>query len=1146
MNNVKGKYIDNNSSHLVIVFQSTIGLDLTRFNPQDKEYISYVNTAHKRYMWMKTLNQKNDIDFLYIQDNFNMSYGWYLKDNKESVITKVTSFIKKYIKKRHQKVTAFGSSKGGFAALLYGVMLPEITDIVSIVPQIKVKEYLDTIPMYNVLSEYFVEEDNNILFEVAPDETTFTNIKIVTGIYEHPKVLEAFNTYYEYLKNFSNIQVQVVFDMLAYGHNRIAENSQGDILSYIFDDNTQKYPVRIKNIDKDWQRKDYFVKNKNFNFATFTLADIETWNENDELISIEIKDFASPAVIKSILGNAKIYPDCQLKKFDERVLEIEFQGNVFQQSLADWTLLPEKNGVLYQVLLNGLDVFAAALQNNILKDADNFFELKTIFMHYIRSKQKTNYEYYDQAIGSRLLNLSLFFYWNKAKMNLVEQKTFLERIYSDLEKVNMPQYYTNYGNHGVIQAIGQLVAGYVVTERKEYQIGKEKLEKHFQSQFSATGLHNENSAGYQKSIYNIFAGLNKSLKNPYWKEVLKEVLEFSDVETSILTRGDTLYTNKKNVFNKIIERLEDGVVLYNNATYSSGFINGSRSYIHKHKDDLSFNFVYKDFEWFIDPGMVNYNYADPIGVFPTMPIAHNILTIENQYPLWHDNEICHTLKLDKIGENEYVGYNYSYKNAALVRKIKYYDTCLVITDMGIAKNAEVFISNFHLHPELQITNGNALEYILDNKDEEIYLYTKNNLAGYQVLETGSIKQDNVNIKTKLVQFSQKTNKYTNQFIISTERLALEQQQKFFFENETKSSYQVLDIPVFEYKLHAENNKLIVHIDSNIQNDYLVKVFLYQDSKLIERQEVNNNTQAEFVLDRDKKYCLTIRVFLDGETQEVAFGYTKTIDLNHIGEQNYEQMPLKKPDNVDDLVEADKIPLFILGSCVTRDAFEIAPNHSYKIEGYYARTSLFSTFSNHLKEVPTREDIGIEGNFRATQARKEFTKEARYYLATAPVRYILIDLLDERFGLYKFRDSFISNSNELQEAKYYQKYKEEFVNLDKESLSKAKIIEIFYEYLKRYDRDNIIILHKVYCSNQYIDDNGEVHTFEQRVVDENNRINDMLNQFYYYMEMTFPNLKTIQIQDIAYAGHKWGLTPFHYTNKYYEKFIEKLNDIIYER
>ncbi|MFT3658936.1 hypothetical protein [Staphylococcus ureilyticus] len=142
---IHGKLIENNSENLTIIFQSAgrISHDLFDRILEGYSVEDEVKSAHEKYTWFKFSNE-NYSDYYFIEDYYSKSYGWYMFDEGENIIEKINSELTNLIiSKGYKNVTTYGSSKGGTAAILYGLINPYINNVFSLVPQVHVIKYID-------------------------------------------------------------------------------------------------------------------------------------------------------------------------------------------------------------------------------------------------------------------------------------------------------------------------------------------------------------------------------------------------------------------------------------------------------------------------------------------------------------------------------------------------------------------------------------------------------------------------------------------------------------------------------------------------------------------------------------------------------------------------------------------------------------------------------------------------------------------------------------------------------------------------------------------------------------------------------------------------------------------------------------------
>lgn len=224
---------------------------------------------------------------------------------------------------------------------------------------------------------------------------------------------------------------------------------------------------------------------------------------------------------------------------------------------------------------------------------------------------------------------------------------------------------------------------------------------------------------------------------------------------------------------------------------------------------------------------------------------------------------------------------------------------------------------------------------------------------------------------------------------------------------------------------------------------------------------------------------------------------------------------------------------IIGSCVTRDAFELTKNE-YKILFYHARSNIESL----AQEKPQNEVYfnGIDGvsgfERKAIIADINKTHWTNLYKISEKNDYLVIDFIDDRFNTIKYKDNLITNSKcVLNFIK-----SEEIQNVDYHmysSIQRAfKNISIFINKI-----NTIISLNKIIINN--------VLWAKTDVSSEHLLFNMYLKSIYQYIKTEFPEIIFIDYKDNKFnsdPNHKWGLAPFHYEQNVYEEFIQKLNKI----
>ncbi|WP_283176235.1 DUF6270 domain-containing protein [Gemmobacter sp. 24YEA27] len=233
-------------------------------------------------------------------------------------------------------------------------------------------------------------------------------------------------------------------------------------------------------------------------------------------------------------------------------------------------------------------------------------------------------------------------------------------------------------------------------------------------------------------------------------------------------------------------------------------------------------------------------------------------------------------------------------------------------------------------------------------------------------------------------------------------------------------------------------------------------------------------------------------------------------------------------------------VFILGSCVTRDAFELVP-HGYKLAGYICRTSFGSgfaakPFSLSLEEIdPANEMVS---QFQRAMVHTDLTKALTQTLRDLPAdTTIIVDLIDERFQLLEREGTIATNSVEMQRPKPLARYPDIRVikaNTDEHFALWSKGADEFAALVA--EQKLRVVLNKVHWS---AGDTGGGR-FDATHVQTHNA---HLDRMYAYLE------SRMAVASVSYPmpfssdhQHKWALSPFHYTRDIYENMIGELDQI----
>ena len=233
---------------------------------------------------------------------------------------------------------------------------------------------------------------------------------------------------------------------------------------------------------------------------------------------------------------------------------------------------------------------------------------------------------------------------------------------------------------------------------------------------------------------------------------------------------------------------------------------------------------------------------------------------------------------------------------------------------------------------------------------------------------------------------------------------------------------------------------------------------------------------------------------------------------------------------------------ILGSCVTRDAFEFDGESSFLVNKYFARSSLASIYSFPLKI--NQDQIGLSSSFQRKMVLQDVTKELKNYIKNIKSDLLIIDFIDERFKIVRTSgDRYVTRSSEFLKSNINSLFKTGSVSEEDKLKMWETAAENFISDIKEYYNPRKIILHKAFWRQLYMNNKGEICNFEEetrRLIDKNNQ---ELQYLYNFMEYKLDDINIIHIDEfVASENHKWGLQPFHYEDDYYIEFLTRLKNI----
>lgn len=238
-------------------------------------------------------------------------------------------------------------------------------------------------------------------------------------------------------------------------------------------------------------------------------------------------------------------------------------------------------------------------------------------------------------------------------------------------------------------------------------------------------------------------------------------------------------------------------------------------------------------------------------------------------------------------------------------------------------------------------------------------------------------------------------------------------------------------------------------------------------------------------------------------------------------------------------------IFIYGSCVSRDVFELADKRpNAEIVYYQARSSMCSAF-DATPIIDGRDKIqNLPSNFQRKMLSVDFDKTLAQIIQSQSFDCFLVDLIDERYDCFYTDDGEVFTiSSELRsimtpdvemQGRIISSRTEEFFRLWEKGW--AQLVEI----ARRDSWLNKILVNKVYWAMNTEQPDESKRATLNSWAEQNNR---QLENMYRRMSMDLKKHQFIEYpRDIVVADmkHKWGYQPYHYEKTVYDFASNYLN------
>lgn len=711
-------------------------------------------------------------------------------------------------------------------------------------------------------------------------------------------------------------------------------------------------------------------------------------------------------------------------------------------------------------------------------------------------KDTSSFEFvwHDHAMALRAEQMVFFYVYtlNYSKKWFEKNNTFFEYMLGGIKKhallLSKDEYFTKYTNHGLEQARVLLILGLFLDdiESEKYQkLAISRIKDELLFAFTNEGVHVENSPAYHIFVLKVFMGIIKDFP----KELLGDLSEqFDSIATKALSFithiirpdgtlppiGDTEQLKTSDAYSLIYANTQEYKELFYALTQGKKGIKPKK-----------LNQVYKNsgYAIFRDQWFDEKNYKQALQLIAKIGCL-------SQYH--HQQDEGH-ISLYTFGEDWLIDSGmYNHNNTDSIRK---YMRSRLAHNVPLISNTKYDSDFSH-----RVNNWEVIDFSEDENNPNVKIKLK-------VLEN-VIHNRNINL-------------HTQDKVINIDDI-------FEFEdNQSRDITLQWHIPVDKTITISESLNQ-VSIVSKTGNTLILDIIGDTPDKIYIQKGINKDKVISVVSHRSNSYVdsqvLKI-LFAKKSLLKVSSKFTFTSNLQNI-----------QKDKV--VVQEKPIKVFIFGSCVSRDPFEIEfAKNNFEVVQYFARSSFASLGAKPFVDNKIIENI--ESNFQKRSVLQDMDKSLFKQIQNRYFDIFLIDLIDERFNLALYEDSIHTISSEYKKALYKPN---KYSTIDKFSDEKYRLWEIgfkkFVNYIKDNNLEDKLILNKVFWTNR-IDNKSLLETYSEEYI---HNANKSLEKMYAFIEKIFPNIKEITYSNnIVYidSNHKWGIQPFHFNNQMFEYQIRFL-------
>lgn len=239
---------------------------------------------------------------------------------------------------------------------------------------------------------------------------------------------------------------------------------------------------------------------------------------------------------------------------------------------------------------------------------------------------------------------------------------------------------------------------------------------------------------------------------------------------------------------------------------------------------------------------------------------------------------------------------------------------------------------------------------------------------------------------------------------------------------------------------------------------------------------------------------------------------------------------------------NRMSVVIVGSCVTRDAFEL-PGHRYDILDYVARSSFACSSLDEPFPIAI-DSVDPEGEVQSRWQRRMLEIDlsrgllSRLRAVRRPSDTLLIiDFIDERFHLYSLNGALATGSVELQRTRI----EERLPGIVKIHSGTDEHFALWHDGFRNFVTEaRSLGMEPIVNRVRWASTSTDGTPLRESL--------DHINTSNAYLERLYAAARALKLRAIDYGStaflaapdHHWGLAPFHYAEEVYGRFLDQLD------